>query len=93
MLGKDYVEFRHSGKPFTLNDLNQLIHQTSFKERCDNPVENPNVPDTTGKFGTGFITTHLLSKVVTVSGIYYNEDEKTHQKFSVDLDRDADTKP
>jgi hypothetical protein len=27
-------------------------------------------PETTGKFGTGFLTTHLLSRIVEISGIY-----------------------
>ncbi len=64
-----------------------------MKERCDNPSDNSNVPDTTGKFGTGFITTHLLSKVIKLSGIYFNELNNTYQKFTVDLDRDAKSKP
>ena len=34
-IGEDYVDFRHSGKPFTYRDLNQLINQTSCKERGD----------------------------------------------------------
>ncbi len=29
----DFVEFKHSGKPFTISDLQRLIHQTSQKER------------------------------------------------------------
>lgn len=33
-----YIEFRHSGKPFNMQDLISLIHQTSQKER--NEVEN-----------------------------------------------------
>ena len=27
-------------------------------------------PETTGKFGTGFLTTHLLSRVVQITGIF-----------------------
>ena len=91
-VGEDYVDFRHSGKPFSLSDLTYLVHQTSLKEWCDNPGDGSNVPDTTGKFGTGFMTTHLLSKVVTLSSIFYNEDSDSYQRFSVDLDRDADNK-
>jgi hypothetical protein len=35
-------------------------------------------PETTGKFGTGFLTTYLLSKIVEISGIYtsFQEDEQ-----------------
>ena len=52
-------------------------------------------PETTGKFGTGFLTTHLLSRVVLVSGIYTNLRENQpmpdegvkYKKFSLMLDR------
>jgi hypothetical protein len=27
-------------------------------------------PETTGKFGTGFLTTHLLSKIVEITGVF-----------------------
>jgi hypothetical protein len=32
-------------------------------------IDGP-APETTGKFGTGFLTTHLLSRIVEISGIY-----------------------
>ena len=41
---------------------------------------------TTGKFGTGFLTTHLLSKKVTVSG-YIQDENDPISKFSIYLDR------
>jgi hypothetical protein len=51
-------------------------------------------PETTGKFGTGFLTTHLLSRIVEVSGIYINFYNPTlHHKFSITLDRSPRTKP
>lgn len=55
----DNVVFIHSGKPFTKKEISHLIHHGSTKT------------DETGKtrFGTGFITTHLLSKNVDVSGL------------------------
>lgn len=47
--------------------------------------------ETTGKFGTGFLTTHLLSRIVEVSGVYlYSE---THRNFTLKLDRSPKTKP
>lgn len=70
-----------------------LIHQTSIKDRANADSDDTNVPETTGKFGTGFMTTHLLSRVVAVSGIFNNVDTKTFQKFSFILDRSATTKP
>jgi hypothetical protein len=29
-------------------------------------------PETTGKFGTGFMTTYMLSRIVEISGAYIN---------------------
>jgi hypothetical protein len=31
----DAVEFSHSGKPFTIDDIQRLAHQTSQKERIE----------------------------------------------------------
>ena len=58
-LSGDDMAYTHSGKPFTKNEISHLIHHGSTKT------------DETGKtrFGTGFITTHLLSKKVDVSGL------------------------
>jgi hypothetical protein len=51
-------------------------------------------PETTGKFGTGFLTTHLLSKIVIVSGVYINAiNPNMHHKFELILDRTPRTKP
>jgi hypothetical protein len=47
-------------------------------------------PQTTGKFGTGFITTHLLSKSVQVRSVYFDTEKKIYQRFLLDLDRDTD---
>jgi len=88
-LGQDYVEFRHNGLPFTMEDLTFLIEQISTKER--RKIDDVEKPLTSGKFGTGFMTTHLLSKIVNVSGILYEADEKTYKPFNLKLDRDADT--
>ena len=59
----------------------------------DQDLDALEVPETTGKFGTGFMTTHLLSKIVTVSGIFATDTvpAKYHQ-FSINLDRSAKNK-
>lgn len=31
--------------------------------------------ETTGKFGTGFLTTHLLSRIVEISGVFVSESD------------------
>src|SRR5690349_16387369 len=52
------VVFKHNGKPFSADNIRFLIEQISTKDR--NKDEDGN-RKTTGKFGTGFLTTHLLS--------------------------------
>ncbi len=80
---KGYIEFKHNGKPFSIDNLSFLIQQVSTKER--NPM-NLNSKKITGKFGTGFLTTHLLSEVVEVEG-YVKEPDEPYRKFSLLLDR------
>ncbi len=77
------LEFKHNGKPFSIDNLTFLIEQVSTKER--KPEENVKLK-TTGKFGTGFLTTHLLSEVVEVESIV-KEPEEPYRKFNLRLDR------
>lgn len=53
------LTFRHNGNSFTEDEVIHLIYHGSTKKGA---------LDKTGKFGTGFLTTHLLSKKVGVSG-------------------------
>ena len=53
------VCFRHNGANFTVDQISHLIYHGSTK------IENP---DAFGEFGTGFLTTHLLSPEIDVSG-------------------------
>jgi hypothetical protein len=47
-------------------------------------------PETTGKFGTGFMTTYMLSRIVEISGVYINvEDAKLHHNFTLKMDRSS----
>lgn len=78
------VTFRHSGRPFTPPELHYLIVQASSKERAESGEEQ----QSTGKFGTGFLTTHLLSRTVFVEGIMVHPDEDLAPvNFEVELDR------
>jgi hypothetical protein len=74
-LEDDKLHFSHNGKAFDLNDLVDLKYQTSEKKRVieGDDASVFDTPETSGKFGTGFITTHLLSKVVQLSGIFNNK--------------------
>jgi len=59
---------------------------------CEKIIDSA-APETTGKFGTGFLTTHMLSRVVQISGIYENAfiANKFH-KFTLKLDRSPEDK-
>lgn len=77
------VSFSHNGQPFTVKNITYLIQQESSKDRIHTEGVQPK---TTGKFGTGFLTTHLLSEIVTVEGVVIKENLPP-KKFSLDLDR------
>lgn len=80
-----YITFSHNGKPFTTDNITFLIEQVSTKDR---QAQQSGRRKVTGKFGTGFLSTHLLSEVVEVKGILQDEDLPA-RKFSVTLDRSA----
>lgn len=77
------IVFKHNGKPFSADNIRFLIEQISTKDR--NKDEDGN-RKTTGKFGTGFLTTHLLSEFVTIQGVA-KEDGLSPKKFVLRLDR------
>lgn len=74
------VEFKHNGKLFATKNIVYLIEQVSTKERSRNSAS-------TGKFGTGFLTTNLLSPIITISGLLHDEDESNIAWFQVTIDR------
>ncbi|MFV8342254.1 sacsin N-terminal ATP-binding-like domain-containing protein [Flavobacterium sp. XS2P39] len=81
-LNKSILNFSHDGIPFTLNDLLALVRRTSTKafDHSD---------DSTGKFGTGFVTTHALNRMATVSGIL--QARNGPKEFIIPVDRRADS--
>lgn len=88
-LQENSVELRHNGNPFQMDNITYLIEQVSTKDRATSAEQ---VLTTTGKFGTGFMTTHLLSKKVTVTGVLEDkEEETTYKRFNLQLDRAAKT--
>lgn len=86
--GHKSVSFSHNGKPFSVDNITFLIKQVSTKERTADA--NNEKPKTTGKFGTGFLTTHLLSEKVEVSGVV-KEPDLDYRRFVLPLDRSGRT--
>lgn len=83
-LWNDRLVFSHNGDYFTTRNLTGLIQQVSSKDSA-----NQGVVRQTGKFGTGFITTHLLSKIIEVYGIVKNPNTDRFHRFNLILDRSA----
>ncbi|CAN96264.1 hypothetical protein predicted by Glimmer/Critica [Sorangium cellulosum So ce56] len=77
--GDEFV-FEHDGAFFTLRDLAALLSGGSSKE-----FESE---DTTGRFGTGFLVTHVLAPQTTVSGILTTGEGS--ERFALMLDRGGD---
>ena len=79
ILDKDKLIFKHNGKYFRIKDIFSLLQQVSSKD-------SQNLEGQTGKFGTGFIGTHLLSDIVDIKGIIHLEGND-FREFQVSLDR------
>lgn len=58
-LNKRTLSFRHTGDAFAKKDILHLIFHGSSKKTLENK---------TGRFGTGFMSTHLLSREVVIGG-------------------------
>lgn len=69
------LTFTHNGRPFKLEEVAHLIYHGSTKRE-----------DGIGKFGTGFLATHLLSKKVTIKGV-----REDHKRFEFELNREGGT--
>jgi hypothetical protein len=78
-----HVTFRHNGGAFSVENIRFLIEQVSSKSRTKDSTGRPM---TTGKFGTGFLTTHLLSPYVLVTGVA-KQQGLLPRKFELYLDR------
>ena len=79
ILDEDKLEFTHNGKFFTIKDALGLLQQVSSKNYR-------NLDGQTGKFGTGFIGTLLLSDIIDVKGIIKIK-ENDFREFKIKLDR------
>lgn len=78
-----HVTFKHNGDAFSAENIRFLIEQVSSKDRTS---DSDGRPTTTGRFGTGFLTTHLLSERVLVRGVAAGKGYAP-RKFRLTLDR------
>ncbi|ALV22381.1 sacsin N-terminal ATP-binding-like domain-containing protein [Carnobacterium antarcticum] len=75
-ISNERITFSHDGKPFTYNNLQDLITQVSTKEESGEEL--------TGKFGTGFMSTFLLSRIVEIEGTFIrNNETSTNMNFII----------
>jgi hypothetical protein len=73
----EQVRFAHNGRAFTEDEVLSLIYHGSTKQES---------PEQLGKFGTGFLSTHLLSRKVRVRGALVEETGESYG-FEFVLDR------
>lgn len=83
--GDKSIIFKHNGKAFSMTNIMSLVNQSSSKDRNDGTERK------SGKFGTGFITTHLLSEIVDIYGLLEME-RGSYSRFRITLDRTGHNK-
>ena len=79
-ISDNLVIFQHNGCPFNGQTYLALLYK--YSEGKENNVES------TGRFGTGFLTTHSLSKIVRMEGPIEDEDGSVCA-FQVTMYRDG----
>ncbi len=77
-------KFIHNGKPFKDDHIGGLIKQYSSGKSYG---ENKNF---VGQYGTGFISTHVYGKKITINGVVTTDDGNRKKLIDFDLDRTAD---
>ncbi|MBB2150558.1 sacsin N-terminal ATP-binding-like domain-containing protein [Pedobacter gandavensis] len=77
-LDDDKITISHNGAPFETKHLIAILHKKSTKSLGGDD-------GTTGKYGTGFVTTHILSKKLSISGVHQNTTGE--RKFEIEVDR------
>jgi hypothetical protein len=79
-LTDDHLIFSHNGLPFQIEHLIAILYKTSTKSLNGEG-------GTTGKYGTGFVTTHILNKKLKIAGVHENALGK--RRFELEIDRTA----
>lgn len=75
------ITFKHNGGYFTLDEISAVIYGGSTK---------PYAPESEyiGRFGTGFLVTHIVSRKVKLTGFIKENEEKTY-KFEININREG----
>lgn len=81
-LKNNQIIFSHDGQPFETKHLLAILYKTSTKSLGSDD-------GTTGKYGTGFVTTHILSKKLKISGVHQLKEDATLRNFTIDIDRSS----
>lgn len=79
--------FKHNGAQFSDKAITGLIWKFSAEKRNEQTTEDGLTRDkqSTGRFGTGFMTTHALSLTVDIEGSMYNADKGVERNVSVNF--------
>jgi hypothetical protein len=85
-LNPNQLKFSHDNGYFTNENVRGLIRRYSSSEKDRDIDITAPPPTTTGRFGTGFMTTHLLSEKVMVTGAFQQSDNSLCN-FELPLDR------
>ncbi|WP_257169706.1 ATP-binding protein [Bradyrhizobium sp. SRS-191] len=75
------ITFAHNGRDFTEEEILSLILHGSTKQSN---------PEQLGKFGSGFLSTHLISKKVRIKGTL-RDDDGVRKGFEFELDRSGES--
>lgn len=85
-LTDDKFIFSHNKGYFKNENVRGLIRRYSSSDKDRNENTSEESPATTGRFGTGFMTTHLLSELVEIKGVF-QDDAENFKPFELNLDR------
>lgn len=80
---------RSTKAPSYTDDEKQTFFDRLFSEEGINNDDAKKFLNTSGRFGTGFMTTYLLSKKISLESIYTTSDRI--KSFVISLDREAET--
>lgn len=81
-LKNNQVIFSHDGLPFETKHLLAILYKTSTKSLGSDD-------GTTGKYGTGFVTTHILSKKLSITGVHQLKEDNSLRNFTISIDRSS----